>query len=184
MFDLSYIDGDVTEPASPTGNKLIVHCCNNCDPPVMGAGVAAALRNKWPQVYSEYFLWGTNPELYSKEKQSWASYPKLRLGEIQVVKCEGDFSKDTGIAVVNLIGQQDTGFRYNMPPIRYESIEEGLRKLYECLENSKHHTNIISPRFGSELAGGSWPVIEEIICDVFHCFSKYELEWVVYNFKK
>lgn len=184
MFTLRYIDGDVTSPTEPAGNKLIVHCCNNCDPPVMGSGVAAALRNKWPQVYNEYYFWGVNPEKFKAEKRSWVSYPKLRLGEIQFVKCCGDFSNNTGVAVINLIGQQDIGWHHNMPPIRYESIREALYKLYEVLANSKSHSNVISPRFGSELAGGEWTVIEEIIDDVFRDFDAYDLEWVVYNFKK
>ena len=49
-----YVKGDVCDLQRNDDNEIAVipHCCNTLG--VMGAGVALALRNKWPIVYDVY----------------------------------------------------------------------------------------------------------------------------------
>ena len=85
MSKLKHIKGDVRKPIGD-GNKIIIHCCNDIG--VMGAGVAAAIAQKWPNVKSEYKKW-------HRGKQGF------KLGNVQFVKVEDD------LVVCNMIGQRD-----------------------------------------------------------------------------
>ena len=51
---LRNVKGDVRNPQISAENEvaIIPHCCNNLG--VMGAGVALALKNKWPEVFEIY----------------------------------------------------------------------------------------------------------------------------------
>jgi len=135
MIDIIYKKGDVRYPTCD-GNKIICHCCNDIN--IMGAGVALAIRKKWPVVYSEY-----------KDK-------KLLLGEVQYVKVEKD------IVVANMIGQEGIGFKNGIPPIRYEAMDECLSKVSEVAK--KHNATVCIPYLmGSALAGGEWNKVEALI---------------------
>lgn len=170
---LTFIDANVTEPLDP-GNVLIIHCCN--DIPAMGAGVAAALTKKWPAVRKEYMKWGRN------ESDTYITHKQLRLGEIQVVKVEGDFKQGNGRAVVNLIGQRDVTEFHGEPPVRYEAVLEGLYKVSDLLDEIPKSTpkvNIIMPRICCSLAGGSWAKVEFLIKKVF---SSRDIDITVYDY--
>lgn len=158
---LVFKNGNVTEPEE-TGNLLIIHCCN--DIPALGAGVALALSKKWPAVRREYMKWGKD------ESDTYITHKQLRLGEIQVVKVEGDFKQGNGRAVVNLIGQRDITEFHGVPPVRYEAVLEGLYKVSDLLNEIPKSTpkvNIIMPRICCSLAGGSWAKVETLINQVF-----------------
>lgn len=170
---LIFKNGNALEPEE-TGNLLLIHCCNNV--PCMGSGIAGAIAKKWPKVRDLYMKWGEGlPAAYETHRQ-------LRLGEIQIVKVEGDFVKENGYAVVNLIGQQGVGPGiYGMPPIRYEAIKEGFYKVKELIvrKQNKYPINIVMPRIGCSLAMGSWAKIEEIINEVF---GDIDISITIYTF--
>jgi len=172
---LTFIDGSVTEPQD-SGNVLIIHCCN--DIPAMGAGVAAALAKKWPDVRKEYMKWGrgeADPAIYVTHKQ-------LRLGEMQIISVDGDFRNGNGRAVVNLIGQRDTCDYHGVPPVRYEAVLEGLYKVSDMLDEIPKKTpkvSIIMPRICCSLAGGSWAKVEPLIKQVF---DSRDIDITVYDF--
>lgn len=50
-----------------------------------------------------------------------------------------------------------------VPPIRYEAVREGLRRVAEFARN--HGASIHMPRIGCGLAGGSWDEMASIIED-------------------
>jgi len=141
---ITYVKGDATHPQGE-GKQLIIHCCNDIG--VMGAGVALAIKKKWPVVYSQYRIW------YKKGKD-------FKLGNIQAVRVEKD------VAVVNMIGQKDIYKKGGVPPIRYKAIESCLTKVADLAE--KYGASVHAPQFGSGLSGGKWNVIEgmlqELIC--------------------
>jgi O-acetyl-ADP-ribose deacetylase (regulator of RNase III) len=165
MMKIKYKVGSVTEPTEDAP-LIIVHCVNDCAGGVMGSGVASALAKKWPQIKQCYHNWAND-----KGCMGWTS-GLFRLGEIQLVhiKSEPDWR------VCNLVGQRDIVDFHGIPPVRYESVREGLWNLRDWAENNKIKT-IISPLMCSLRAGGEWSKIESLIYEVF---AKSNFEWTVY----
>jgi len=156
MTTIKYIDGDATEPVGD-GKKLIPHVCNDCGG--WGAGFVLAISKKWPQVEGEYRKW------YKTGKN-------FKLGHIQGVKVTDD------IAIINMIGQHDTRSHNGVPPVRYGAIRICLQKVSELA--LKHKASIHAPKFGSDLAGGSWNEIEKIINEEL-CAK--DIDVTIYNWK-
>lgn len=61
----------------------------------------------------------------------------------------------------NMIGQHGMGRKRGQPPIRYEAVEEGLRRVAEFA--TERNAAVHMPRIGCGLAGGSWEEIAPII---------------------
>jgi O-acetyl-ADP-ribose deacetylase (regulator of RNase III) len=137
--EIHYITGDATNPQG-TGNKIIVHICNDIG--AWGAGFVLAVSKKWRA-----------PEIaYRAEK-------KHTLGTVQLVRVSDD------IIVANMVAQHGVGIGADgKPPIRYEAVRACLNQV----NDSAYHTGstIHMPRIGCGLAGGDWSKIEEIIKDV------------------
>jgi len=153
MKELKYIKGDVTNPVG-NANKIIIHCCNDLF--VMGAGVALAIIQKWPNVLKKYKEWGAkdNPQ----------------LGDVLFVEVEKN------ITVGNMIGQRGTGFS-NGVPIRYNAIDKCLKTVLEMAK--KNNASIHCPKFGAGLAGGDWNKIEEMIKKNL---CEQDIEVIVYEY--
>lgn len=142
MKEIKYIaGGDALNPIGE-GNKFLFHCCNTLG--VMGSGFVVPLCKKWPNVRKDYVAWYKN------------NGNKLFLGAIQTVKVEKD------LVVVNIIGQEGVGYSNGIPPIRYDAMKEGLRKVCELAK--KHNASVHAPYLvGCSLAGGKWETMEQII---------------------
>ena len=146
MINLKHIKGDVRKPIG-TGDKIIIHCCNDIG--VMGAGVAAAIAQKWSIVKKQYLQWHR-------------SNKGFKLGNVQFVKVEDD------ILVCNMIGQRHIRTKGKVAPIRYGAISKCLEKVKDgaLKTNASVHCPYL---MGCGLAGGSWSRIEsmlqEILCD-------------------
>lgn len=143
---IRYVEGDATTPHG-SGPRVIVHCCN--DVGRWGAGFVLALGDRHPrsrQAYVEWFRAGSHP---------CASGPPA-LGEVQFVDVGG------GLHVANLIGQRSTGRSADgSPPVRYEAIGSGLRKVAKFASMSG--SSVHMPRMGAGLAGGSWLSVAQIV---------------------
>ena len=135
-----YLKGDATRP-SGTGNKLIVHVCN--DVGGWGKGFVLALSKRWKEPEARFRQW-------------YRSGEHFQLGEAQFVQVEAD------TWVGNMIGQHGLGTDANgNPPIRYEAIAAALDKAGDfALEIG---AGIHMPRIGCGLAGGTWDRIEPLI---------------------
>jgi O-acetyl-ADP-ribose deacetylase (regulator of RNase III) len=146
MNQITYLKGDATKPDYP-GNKIIVHICNDIG--AWGAGFVLAVSKRWKTPESEY-------------KKLFKAKPYPKLGYIQFVQTEED------IYVANLIGQRHIApNKKGNPPIRYDAVELGLKKLSEFAKSIG--ASVHMPRIGCGLAGGSWekiePLIEKHICE-------------------
>lgn len=129
---INFIRGDVT-----LGNEeVMAHGCN-CRG-AFGSGVAAAVKNKWPEVVKEY------KEFVSVEK----------LGQIQQVLTE------SGKIIVNMFTQLNYGRSGIF--VDYGAIENCFKLLREWAEWEGVKA-IGIPMIGAGLAGGDWKKIEEII---------------------
>lgn len=117
---------------------------------VMGSGVAAAIRGKWPIVFDEYL----KLHLDAVKHQTKG---KIHLGKMQMVQVAH------GLYVCNLFGQQffgNDGKRYTS----YDALDTALASAREWMEqydvslSDAHH-----PLIGSGLGGGKWSIVREII---------------------
>jgi O-acetyl-ADP-ribose deacetylase (regulator of RNase III) len=135
---IKYVNGDVTNPIGE-GRKLVIQCVNDLG--IMGAGVARAIMMKWPIVREKYIQWSKKDD--------------FMLGNIQTVSVEPK------IVVVNMIGQHGVGFSGGVAPIRYDAIEECLKKVKKMAVT--YSASIHAPKFGAGLAGGDWDEIENIL---------------------
>lgn len=144
----NYIRGDVTEPVG-RGPRIVAHCCN--DVGLFGAGVALAIRMRWPRAAEQYILWSRG-ELLGPDGDP---VPPPSLGQIQLVRVEEE------VWVANMIGQHGVRSRQNQRPIDYGALEQCLAKLAE--KAIVKFASVHMPRIGAGLAGGKWSRIEPLI---------------------
>jgi len=152
---LKVVRGDVTSPQLTSEDEIAIipHCCNNLG--AMGAAVAKALREKWPLVY----------EVYKIMEAESPKGLKNRLGENNVADV------DDNIIVVNMIGQNGTVGFDNTKPVKYWALMKcmGLIRtdimatLHMYPEYNTRKAVIHTPKFGSDLAGGNWYFILDLI---------------------
>ena len=149
MKKLTYVDGDATDPQG-NGPKIIIHCCNDIG--AWGAGFVLALSKKWDA-----------PE---KHYRTFSSY---KLGEVNFINVEED------LLVCNMIGQHGVGpDEDGDPPIRYKAIMLALQQVNGMAKAIK--ATVHCPKFGSDLAGGDWNLIEALLKEIM------EVPVTVYNF--
>lgn len=120
---------------------IIVHQVN-CRG-VMGAGIALAIRNKWPQVYFQY-----------KAFCAHDSGPSWLLGCVQIVPITDK------LQVANLFGQNRYGRdkRYT----DYEAIKQGWNKL-QNISIAEGLTPYAPWKIGCRLGGGDWSKVRSIV---------------------
>ena len=139
-MEIEYRKGDATSPLK-SGNKIIVHVCNDIGG--WGRGFVMAISKKWKKP-EEYF------------RNWYSSKENFALGEVQLVKVEED------IWIANLIGQHDIkADRNGIPPIRYDAISKGLNKIAGMTIQFK--ATVHMPRIGCGLAGGNWEEMKKIV---------------------
>lgn len=137
---MEFINGNITDVTS----GIICHQVN-CQG-VMGAGVALAIRKKWPVAYAEY-------------KQAYTN-GALILGNIIFAKIQAD------LYVVHICGQD----RYGHIGIytNYEALHKAIHSLSEMRRKVSKDIGVVFPVYfpngmGCRLAGGDWNVVIKII---------------------
>lgn len=142
-------------------NGVVVHGCN-CQG-VMGSGVALAVRNKWPTVYTQY--------LNVVRNWSTEEFGPL-LGYAQVIKVYEDLligDKWSSLFVVNAFTQQHYG-KDGRKYASIEAIEKSLR--YTMQECYQLELPLYMPLIGCGLGGLTqaevMPVVQQLSqeCDV------------------
>lgn len=137
---IEYVKGDATKPDA-SGNKIIVHVCNDIGG--WGAGFVLALSNRWSEPENNYRDWHQSGD-------------KFELGKVRFVQVEPD------VWVANLIGQHHVvADKEGNPPIRYEAVGKGLATV--AMQASVLNASVHMPRIGCGLAGGKWKDIEPLI---------------------
>jgi O-acetyl-ADP-ribose deacetylase (regulator of RNase III) len=149
MSKLTYINGDATSPVG-SGQKIIIHVCN--DVGAWGAGFVIAISKKWKEPQRAYLDWYKD-ELDETGRKKGSAV--LTLGQVQFVPVEND------IEIGNMIGQHNVGMIKGKPPIRYNAIRAALQVV--CTRALGMAATVHAPRFGAGLAGGDWNTIEQII---------------------
>ncbi len=136
MGKIVYKKGNLLDAEEP----IIVHQVNCMG--VMASGVAKAIRDKYPEVFTQY------RSVYREECENDL------LGAVQYVKING-------VTIVNLFGQKNylpRGIKHTS----YDALYNGFSDINKQMEG-----DIAIPKIGCGLGGGDWNVVEQIILEVF-----------------
>jgi IrrE N-terminal-like domain len=138
---ITYLKRDATVPID-SSKTIIAHVVND-KTPNWGAGFGRFLARKWPKVQANF-------------RSLWMQRGGLPLGTGVLTEV------NSAIAVFHMIAQH--GYvRSSKPLLRYEKLRECLQQLADLA--ASRQARVQMPRIGSGEAGGSWPVIEEMIED-------------------
>jgi O-acetyl-ADP-ribose deacetylase (regulator of RNase III) len=141
--DILYVKGDATDLHN-SRPCVLVHICN--DQGKWGKGFVLAVSRRWPIVRQSYQDWS----------QGKTSLPFI-LGAVQFIAVEDN------LWIANLIGQHGVARRGSQPPINYDAIRIGLRRVGDFAK--EHVASVHMPRIGTGLAGGKWSEIYPIIME-------------------
>lgn len=123
---------------------IIAHGCN-CRG-VMGSGVAAIVRRKYPDAYERYIA----------EYQQYG----LELGDVQLVAID-----DEGTQFIANCMTQDN-FGTDRRQVDYEAVYNSFERLKE-LAYQHDISDIAMPQIGCGLAGGDWSIVEAMLHTIF-----------------
>ncbi|RPE13504.1 Appr-1-p processing protein [Chitinophaga lutea] len=141
-MSITYVKGDATRPTG-TGNKIIVHICNDIGG--WGKGFVMAISKRWPQPEAQYRAWYKSGENFT-------------LGKVQFVQVEAD------TWVANMLGQHKINKdEQGNPPIRYDAVREVLMSVSAFAMEAQ--ASVHMPRIGCGLAGGTWDMMEPVIVE-------------------
>lgn len=144
---IEYIKGNIFDFLPNYQNTTILcHICNDLG--IMGGGIALTIKNKFPKAFQHYSDWYKN---YCKLNNN----KFLPLGITQFIPI------NQTLYIANMIAQHDIDYINDIPPIRYQALENCLDQVanYSLINNAQ----VIGPKFGAGLAGGDWNIIETII---------------------
>lgn len=119
---------------------------------VMGAGIAAQIKEKWDNVFELYH----NICIISKNSEEL-------LGDCQIVKVN-----DPNISyVANLFGQNLIGRKGTLT--NYTALEEAMRSVVEFANETYPNGCVVGfpYKIGCGIAGGDWNIVFRIIENVF-----------------
>jgi O-acetyl-ADP-ribose deacetylase (regulator of RNase III) len=147
------LKGDCTEPIDSTRNMIIPNINNNLG--LWGSGVVMAISAKWSGPEKQYRKWYKDNYYLLKGVKI-----PFQLGQTQLVKVNHN------TYVANMLAQSGVGYRYGMPPVRYECLEECLFMLKELISGIEDHS-LHMPELGCGRGGGSLDIVESILNKVF-----------------
>lgn len=138
MKELQVIKGDALSLAK----GILVHGCNNIG--VMGSGIAAGVKARFPHVYNEYMNHHANG---------------MKLGEISMALANDELIIIN--AVTQTLGQQTD----RLTPVSYDAINTCFHRINAFLEqiDTEHEFPLCFPMIGAARGGGNWDVILQII---------------------
>lgn len=140
---ITYIRGDATVPRGE-GAKLLLQVVNDGAITWGGGGFALSVKRRWPSAQREF-----TTAVTSNKNQ-------LRLGTLITCEVEED------VTLVSIVAQHGYGPSPH-PRIRYGALKSCLDEISHLA--TKRNASVHMPRIGTGLAGGAWPVVEEIVGD-------------------
>lgn len=174
MAKITTIVGDATKPKREGEKPIVIaHCCN--DIPAWGSGFVNAVTDRWGEGPRQAYLsWGsdpkTRPALYDEVQTEYnvaiATWQlDFGLGKAQILRLPNN------IYIANMVGQHGVkGQDASRPPIRYLALIDAMQFVKTFIQTvlfDHDDVEIHCPKFGSDLAGGNWDFIHEIIKEVW-----------------
>lgn len=159
-YTISYRSDDILNVSNGIINDnrngatvIIPHVCNNIN--LFGAGFASYLSNRYPIIKENFLMLGN----------------KSKLGYVQYITIEKNINYSYELIIANMIAQNGTISRNNPRPINYEALVycminvRNMVKSHEAKSNNR--VELHCPKFGSNLAGGNWAFISNLIEDIW-----------------
>jgi len=143
-LSITYLRGDATSIRG-TGSRLLVQVVNDGAFTWGGGGFAGAVKRRWPLAQRDFTAKVT------------ADRNALRLGSVVTCALEPD------VTLASVVAQRGYG-PSPRPRVRYGALREGLLRVLDVAREGD--ATVHMPRIGTGLAGGSWPVIEEIVSEI------------------
>lgn len=110
---------------------------------IMGGGIALEIRNKYPELYSEY-------------RKNCVDNTGL-LGSVSV------YTINENLKIANIFGQQNIGIGKGIRT-DYDAVDKSLIELKKIINEDKTNLPIYFPKYmGCGLGGGNWSIYKEII---------------------
>jgi hypothetical protein len=187
---LYIIEGDATNPRriDASATVYLPHCCN--DAGGWGSGFVNAITAKWGQrpreMYKQWYAGKTSAEMVDLFRSDdlndphFISHSRFALGGKQLIRLPDNME------LVNMIGQHNYGRDSDLeisnkgtveklvrPPVRYVALAKAMHSLMDYIENrhmiegSESPFEIHCPKFGSDLAGGDWNIIQQMIAEIW-----------------
>lgn len=172
--------GDATKPEGlGTVPIIIPHVCNDLG--LWGSGFVLAISRAFGEVprlayqhWHDGIEYGSD-QLNSGQKNNIKMTDYFGLGEVQFVKIP-----EHKLVIANMIGQYKIrGSDEMRPPIRYGALASCMNHVANLALDAK--AEIHCPKFGSDLAGGYWPVIQQMILEIW---ADLGIDVTVYEFNK
>jgi len=163
---LKVVKGDATTPQFTTPNEIAIipHVCNNMGG--WGAGFVMALSRKW-----------------KKPEEVYRNFCKMKPLPLLGKTCYAQMMHEN-IIIANMIGQAGTVSDDNPTPIKYKALANCMEDVFGYVEMMKTQSEkpvvIHCPKFGSDLAGGKWDFILELIREIW---LEQGIDVVVYEFE-
>ena len=148
---IKYIKGDLFKHISSFNRIIYIpHVCNDLGK--MGKGFAFVLSQNFPEVKKRYLHWFKVKNLPEEGE--------FELGKTQFVLIKNQSS----IICCNMIAQHGLISVDNPRPLRYNALAKCMDQIanYFLWYNE---IEIHCPKFGSQLAGGNWNFVENLIED-------------------
>jgi len=114
---------------------------------VMGSGIAKSIREKYPQVWTDYSKYAGPP--YTQKENG-----RHLLGEVCWVQIQ------TGLWIANIFGQQYAG-REAKRYTSYDALDVGFAKVATMARSL--NLPVHYPMIGCGLAHGNWTIVSAII---------------------
>jgi|2_EtaG_2_1085320.scaffolds.fasta_scaffold32443_3 hypothetical protein len=167
MTEIKYVVGDMFPIIAAMADRptriVIPHVCN--DVGAWGAGFVVPLGKNFPKAKSGYLDWF---------KTGWkmGGSPFL-LGENQWIRINDQ------VSIMNMVAQKACGHdSTGRPPVRYTALSRCMQQVGSLARSLD--VEIHAPAFGSDLAGGDWNFIEELIKE---CWCDLDLPVTIYSLK-
>lgn len=135
---MEIIKGNFFDYVTDDKNFIVPHVCNNVKK--FGAGFAKSLALKWPKTKVDFLQF------------------EPTLGEVQFVKINQ-------LMIANMIAQDGIKSKTEQKPLKYAHLINCMNRVRTMAKalNLEIHTI----KFGSNLAGGNWDFIEELISELW-----------------
>lgn len=140
------VNGDIINFLATGRINSLIHCCN-CQN-VMSAGLAKALRQKWPQVYAVDRDYKLSSEILEVDI----------LGRYSIA-----FIEEGNKLIYNCYGQRYYG--RDKRHLDYEAFYNSISMVKQDIRDNEILG--IPSGIGCGLAGGSWMVVQAMLEDVF-----------------
>jgi len=152
---IKYVKGDLFAAVNDIDSFIIPHVVNTKG--AWGAGFVIPLANHFPEAKDKYINLLKNIKIEEKDLLGKTSFVALNKKKYSLV--------------ANMFAQTLGGER----PLFYNSLSkcmDEVAKIAKC-DNLEIH----APKFGSNLAGGNWDFIEQLIID---CWIKESINVTIY----